>query len=65
VNLTNRSGDDNSPAWWPEGGKTAFASDRSGKSDIWTMDADGSGLMNITGGLTGQCCGNPAWSAGL
>jgi len=64
VNRTNRgTGDDNSPAWSPDGTKLAFASDRSGKWDIWTMNTNGSALSNFTQGLPDQACRNPAWSA--
>ena len=64
VNLTNRStGDDNSPAWSPDGAKIAFGSDRSGHWDIWIMSANGTGLSNITQGLQGHNCSNPAWTA--
>jgi Tol biopolymer transport system component len=40
----------------------AFASDRSGTFDIWTMNANGTGLTNITQGLQGHSSNNPAWS---
>jgi hypothetical protein len=63
VNLTNRAGDDNSPAWSPDGTKIAFASDRSGTLSIWTMNGNGTGLRNITQSLPGHTCANPAWSA--
>ncbi|MDC7234006.1 MAG: hypothetical protein PQJ58_12305 [Spirochaetales bacterium] len=34
--------------WSPDGSQIAFASRRTGKFDIWVMDADGSNLRNIT-----------------
>ena len=56
---------DMSPAWSPTGVKFAFASDRSGnlKYDIWTMNVNGTGLVNITQGMPDHPCANPAWSA--
>jgi eukaryotic-like serine/threonine-protein kinase len=38
----------------------AFASDRTGNLQIWTMDADGSNQKQITGLANGAC--QPAWS---
>lgn len=41
---------DTDPEWSPDGTKIAFKSDRGGGSgrDIWIMNADGSGLFNVT-----------------
>ncbi|HXG95752.1 MAG TPA: Ig-like domain-containing protein [Gemmatimonadales bacterium] len=47
------------PDWSPDGSRIAFVSDRSGTSEIHVMNADGSGvkqLTNIQGALA------PAWS---
>jgi Tol biopolymer transport system component len=41
-------------------GQIAFASDRSGAVEIWVMNVDGSGLMQITNIAEGAC--QPAWS---
>jgi TolB protein len=45
-----RSGDsgDGDPAWSPDGRKIAFDSDRSGKSRIYLMNADGSRQRPLT-----------------
>lgn len=42
------------------GGKIAFASDRLGRPNIWTINVDGSGLEQITNLEDGAC--QPAWS---
>jgi TolB protein len=39
---------DETPSWFPGGQRIAFQSDRSGRMEIWTMNADGSGLTQIT-----------------
>ena len=36
------------PRWSPDGKQLAFFSNRSGKSEIWTIHQDGSGLRQIT-----------------
>src|ERR1044072_7168181 len=36
------------PRWSPDGKKVAFASDRGGSYEIWTMDADGTNLRQLT-----------------
>jgi dipeptidyl aminopeptidase/acylaminoacyl peptidase len=37
------------PRWSPDSQRLAFVSDRSGKSQIWLMNADGSGARQVTG----------------
>jgi uncharacterized protein YjdB len=39
------------PAWSPDGTQIAFASNRAGHDDIWIMNADGSGPVNLTAAL--------------
>jgi len=37
-----------SPAWSPDGSKIAFFSDRDGDEEIYIINADGSGLQQLT-----------------
>jgi TolB protein len=48
VRLTRNAADDFNPAWSPDGSTIAFASDRHGSYDLYTMRADGTGLRRIT-----------------
>jgi hypothetical protein len=50
-------GFDIEPAWSPEGGKIAFSRE---ESQIWSMNADGSGQVQLTGGAWKDS--EPAWS---
>ena len=59
-NLTRHPSADYSPAWSPDGGRLAFISDRSGKPEIYGMDADGSHLVQLTDDPEGAW-----WSDGL
>jgi TolB protein len=51
---------DQDPTWSPDGRKIAFASDRRGDRDIYTIDSDGQNLRRLTQGF-GDCIG-PAWA---
>jgi Tol biopolymer transport system component len=44
------------PTWSPDGAQIAFRSERNGESEIWIMNADGSGQRRLARGLS------PAWS---
>jgi Tol biopolymer transport system component len=48
VRLTNNTADDLHPVWSPDGSRIAFASDRDGNFNIYTMSADGSDLVRLT-----------------
>lgn len=61
VNLTNDPARDFDPSWSPDGTRIAFASNRGGKTtDIYVMNADGSGLLNLTNHPSFDSL--PAWS---
>ena len=46
--LTNNGAVDSYPAFSPDGSKILFTSDRDGNSEIYSMNADGSGQTNLT-----------------
>ena len=48
------------PAWSPDGRKIAFTVARDGNSEIYLMNADGSGQRNLTGNIAYD--GDAAWS---
>jgi TolB protein len=54
--LTHSPGPDFDPSWAPDGTRIAYRSERSGDSEIWVMNADGSDQRRLTAGLS------PAWS---
>ena len=39
---------DETPSWFPDGKRIAFQSDRSGRMEIWVMNADGTGAKQLT-----------------
>jgi Tol biopolymer transport system component len=40
---------DETPSWFPDGRRLAFQSDRTGRMEVWVMNADGTGVRQITG----------------
>ncbi len=61
--LTDDPQRDRAPAWSPDGKRIAFCSARTGKYEIWVINADGSGLEQITYLPDGQVV-TPVWSPG-
>ena len=69
-NLTRHEARDRKPAWSPDGRRIAFVSDRQGESeqglaptnDIFVMNADGSGVEQLTSSRRPVFAGDPAWS---
>ena len=53
--------DDESPAVSPDGQKLAFASDRSGFTEIWASNIDGSDATQVT--FLQHSAGSPSWSS--
>ena len=49
------------PAYSPDGARIAFASNRSGNWEIWTANADGSDVRQVTS-FGGTPAANPHWS---
>lgn len=39
---------DETPSWFPDGRQIAFQSDRSGRMEVWVMNADGTGARQVT-----------------
>jgi Tol biopolymer transport system component len=63
--LTTSTDVEDEPAWSPRGNKIAYRRQSGGHSDIWIMNADGTGQTNLTGDLqsSGAYYSYPAWSA--
>lgn len=39
---------DETPSWFPDGRRIAFQSDRTGRMEVWVMNADGTGARQVT-----------------
>jgi TolB protein len=59
--LTTHAESDNKAAWSPDGTKIAFASMRDGDLEIYVINADGTGLTNLTNAPTASD-DSPTWS---
>ena len=63
VNLTRHNAVDSAPAWSPDGRRIAFESRRDGGMDhIFVMNADGSGVEQLTHEPQAPWAFSPAWS---
>ena len=63
VNLTRHEAPDDRPAWSPDGRRIAFESDRDGEvPHIFVMNADGSGVEQLTIEPQTPWALSPAWS---
>jgi eukaryotic-like serine/threonine-protein kinase len=60
IRLTTEIANDWHPAYAPDGSRIAFASNRDGATEIYTMRADGSDVRRLTYNTTEDDC--PAWS---
>jgi Tol biopolymer transport system component len=58
--LTSGVGENEEPAWSPDGSKIAFTSTRDGNYEVYVMNADGTGQTNLTGSSAVET--SPAWS---
>lgn len=59
--LTNDGFNDRAPRWSPDSSRIAFYSDRSGRFEVWLINADGGGLQQVTY-TSGQPVLYPLWS---
>lgn len=48
MDLTGLTGPNSHPAWSPDGTRILFASYRDGRGDIYVINADGTGLQNVS-----------------
>lgn len=63
VNLTNDPAIDYGPAWSPGGTRLAFISNRTGQYEVFVVNADGSGLLQLSHSEAGkQYIGPLTWS---
>jgi TolB protein len=60
--LTINKAFDDSGAFSPDGKKIAFASDRDGNSEIYVMNPDGTGQINLTN-LDSAADTDPDWGS--
>ncbi|RLE03342.1 MAG: hypothetical protein DRJ13_04600 [Bacteroidetes bacterium] len=58
--LTSNNGISIDSAWSPNGSQIAFSSDRTGDSEIWMMNGDGSNQEQSK--FTKEFVGGPIWS---
>jgi TolB protein len=61
INLTRSSGDENFPAWSPDGQRLLFYSDRNQRTDLYVMNIDDGAIRRVV--ASGGAGASPAWSA--
>jgi Tol biopolymer transport system component/serine/threonine protein kinase len=59
--LTNDKFKDRGPKWSPDGKQIGFYSERSGKYQIWKVNADGSDIQVLTNDSAGGVIAFPVW----
>lgn len=59
---THRNSDD--PSWSPDGKKILFSTGRSGRNELWVMDADGSNERRLSGIDASPFPGRASWQPG-
>jgi Tol biopolymer transport system component len=62
INLSNNSYDETFPSWSPDGSHIAFASNRTGGYQVYTMKPDGSDVQPLTLSQKYGYSGWPVWS---
>ena len=60
INISNHRAIDTSPTWSPSSRQIAFISDRTGRPQLWLMEADGSDLRQLVS--EGGHCDSPSWA---
>jgi TolB protein len=62
--LTNADGVEDHPAWSPTAARIAYRhiTPQATRTDIWVMNADGTGQTNLTSDFTSMVVGPPSWS---
>ena len=62
--LTSMPGIETAPQWSPDGAKILFQATVGDRSDIYTINVDGTGMTNLTAGIPSDLTdpGTPAWS---
>ena len=62
VNLTNHPAWDSSPSLSPDRQRVVFSTQRDGNSELYVVNADGSGLTRLTNSPGPEFVGSQAWS---